>query len=174
MLPDAGPTIDAATKRAAATRVGIVVAAVAIGLVLNHVLQRHLATLQTLAQTDPIAARAQLALEMRIGGLALFAVTAALGLSIVLASRRTLQILEFPPPGIWSWGAARRVSGPAARPLGWVGIALGAALVVCSVAGGALSWEMGTRLLACRAGLSSADTPSAGRPDAPGSRPLSI
>jgi hypothetical protein len=134
-------------------RLGIMLAAIAIGLGLNVLLQRHLATLQMLAATDPIAARARLAHEVRIGGVALFALTAALGLSLMHASRIALRVLQFPPPGPWGFGAARTISGPAARPLAFAGIVLGSMLLLCSLAGGALSWEMATRLLTCRAGV---------------------
>ena len=134
-------------------RILLVLGAAAAGIALNRFVQAHLATLQTLAANDPLAARAQLAEEVRAGGVALFAVTAALGASIIAASLRARRLLRFPPPGMWSWGGARTVSGPAARRFAGIAFALGTALIVCSLAGGALSWQMGTRLLACRAGV---------------------
>jgi len=126
--------------------------AVIAGLLLNHLLQDHLASLQDLAATDPIAARRQLASEFRIGGIGLFLLTGALGASLIAASRRARRDERFPPEGLWSWGARRTLTGAAARRAAVAGFVLGAMLLVCSLAGAALSWEIGTRLLACRAG----------------------
>ena len=134
-------------------RLLIMLGAAALGLVLNRFVQQHLATLETMARSDPLTARAQLAGEVRAGGVALFVVTAALGVAVTAASTRSRRLLRFPPPGMWSWGVARTVSGPAARRYAGLGIALGIALIACSLVGGALAWETGTRLLACRAGV---------------------
>lgn len=131
----------------------VLVGAAAIGLVLNRLLMEHLTTLQTLAQTDPLGARAHLATEVRAGGIALFGLTAVLGVSVIARSLRGVRLAQFPPPGIWAWGGARRPArGETARRLACVGVALGALLVVCSLAGGAVSWLMAERLLTCRAG----------------------
>jgi hypothetical protein len=143
-------------------RLGVMLGAVVIGLVLNVLMQRHLATLQTLAATDPIAARARLAHEVRVGGLLLFTLTGALGVSLMHASRVALRVLQFPPPGLWGFGAGRTIHGPAARPFAFGGIVLGSLLLLCSLAGGALSWEMATRLLTCRAGVTSTDSRAGG------------
>ncbi len=134
-------------------RLGVLAAAVVVGLVLNYVLRIHLEGLQMLAQTDPIAARARLAMEIRGGGLIVFAITGALGASVMATSRRAARDQQFPPPGIWGWGATRTLSGPPARLAAGVGLVLGMLLIACSLAGAALSWEMGTRLLQCRAGV---------------------
>jgi hypothetical protein len=142
-----------ATSRGLRVRLAILIGAAALGIVLNRFVQDHLATLQVLAASDPLAARARLAMEMRAGGVGLFALTTALGVAIVIASRRARQLLCFPPPGLWSWGSARTVTGSAARRYAGVGFVLGAVLIACSLAGGVLTWEMGTRLLACRAGV---------------------
>jgi hypothetical protein len=142
-----------AIDRAVWVRVGVIVAAMVLGLVLNHFVQRHLAALQVLAETDAIAARARLATEIRIGGLGLFALTGLLGVSLIATARRGARELRFPPTGLWGWGATRIVTGPAARRLAVVGVILGTLLIACSLAGAAVSWRMGTVLLACRAGL---------------------
>jgi len=145
-------------RRAVWLRVGVFAGAVLLGLVLNHFVQRHLETLQALAVDDPIAARRQLAWEIRIGGLGLFAVVFALGVSLIPAALRAAREERFPPPGMWSVGAARVTTGPAARIAAFVVAVLGALLIVCATAGGWLSWEMGTRLIACRAGVPAATT----------------
>jgi hypothetical protein len=133
--------------------VGLVTAAGLTGLLANHAVQLHLAALQELARTDPIAARTQLAMEVRLGGLALFVLTGAFGAALVPASVRAARDERFPPPGVWSTGATRLLTGTPARRAAWVGAALGVLLVACSLAGGWLAWEIGSRLLACRAGV---------------------
>jgi hypothetical protein len=149
-------------------RIGVLVGAVVIGLLLNQLLQLHLAGLQALAHADPIAARARLASEIRLGGLALFATTGALGVAVMATSRCAARELRFPPVGAWGWGATRTVvSGQPARRLAYVGMILGLLLMVCSLAGGMLSWEMGTRLLACRAGVPPVGTAMLPRNSAP-------
>jgi hypothetical protein len=140
-------------RRATWQLVLVLAGAVVAGLLLNHLLQDHLASLQDLAATDPITARRQLATEFRIGGIGLFLLTGALGASLIAASRRARRDERFPPQGMWSWGARRTLTGAPARHAAVVGVVLGAALLVCSLAGAALSWEIGTRLRACRAGV---------------------
>ena len=159
------PASPATARRTAAARIAVLVGAVAIGLGLNALLQVHLASLQTLANTDPLQARARLATEIQIGGVALFALTCALGASVIAASRRAARDLRFPPAGLWGWGATRTVTGPLARRAAYVGMILGALLMLCSLAGGALSWQIGMRLLTCRAGIASSGD------DAPASVP---
>ena len=143
--------------RAIGMRVALLAGACVFGLVLNHLVQDHLAALQDLARTDPIAARARLATEFRIGGIGLFVLTGSLGAALIAAARHARRDERFPPAGIWSWGATRTLTGTAARHAAVVGFVLGAALIVCSLAGAALSWEIGTRLLACRAGAPAPD-----------------
>ena len=152
---DGSTTLPAppAARRVSWVHLVALLGAIVVGLALNHAVPVHMVTLETLAATDPIAARSQLAGEIRVGGLGLFALTGLLGVSIVLAARRSLTELRFPPPGMWSWGGARTVTGPGVRPVAFVVAFLGVLLVLCSLAGGALSWEMGARLLACRAGV---------------------
>ena len=138
---------------AARRMIVILVSAAAIGLALSSALQSHLATLEARAVTDPIAARAQLAVEFRVGGLALFATIFALGVSLVVASLRAQRDERFPPAGAWGLGATRAITGPAARRAAQVGMVLAVALIACALAGAWLSWEIGTRLLVCRAGV---------------------
>jgi hypothetical protein len=132
-------------------RIAVLALAVAAGLFLQRALARELDAIRVLAETDVLAARAQLAAWLRVGGAVLFGLTGAIGVSILASSRRAIAELRFPPPGIWSWGAAQVVTGPAARRMGWIGIGLGAALVLCSAVAVALTWTMGAALLACRA-----------------------
>ena len=132
-------------------RVAVLALAVAAGLFLQRALARELDAIRVLAETDVLAARAQLAAWLRIGGAALFGLTGAIGVSVIASSRRAIAEGRFPPSGPWSWGAARVVTGTPALRMGWIGIGLGAALVLCSAAAGALTWTMGAMLLACRA-----------------------
>lgn len=127
--------------------------AVVVGLLLNHFFRDHLAAYRALAAADPIAARHQLASEIRIGGLGLFLLTGALGASLIAAARRAHRDERFPPEGMWGWGAQRILTGAPARRAAGAGLVLGATLLACSLAGAALSWELGTSLLACRAGM---------------------
>lgn len=144
------------SRRAVWLRIGLFAGAALFGLVLNHFVQQHLATLQTFAASDPIAARSQLAWEIRVGGLVVFGVVLALGVAIVPMALQAARDQRFPPPGLWSIGATRVVTGPAARTAARILLALGVLLVVCAAGGGFLSWEMGTKLLACRAGVPTA------------------
>jgi hypothetical protein len=132
-------------------RIAVLVLAIGVGLVLQRALARELETIRVLAETDVLAARAQLAAWLRIGGAALFGLTGAVGVAVIASSRRAIAEGRFPPPGLWSWGAARIVTGKAALRMGWIGIGLGAALLLCSAIAAVLTWEMGAMLLACRA-----------------------
>ncbi|HEY2388855.1 MAG TPA: hypothetical protein VGK30_18005 [Candidatus Binatia bacterium] len=137
--------------RALARRVPVIVGAIAVGLVLQLLLRRHLADLQLAAASDPIAARSQLAGELRIGGLALFGLTALLGVAWTVTAIQGWRIGRFPPRSSWLWTETRVFTGPGARRVAVVGAVLGLALVACSLAGMALTLEMVTRLLTCRA-----------------------
>jgi hypothetical protein len=72
---------------------------------------------------------------------------------MILACRRSLQTLEFPPSGLWSWGGPRRVTGERARIFARVGIGLAAVLIAASAAGGGLAWYAAAVLRACRSGV---------------------
>lgn len=146
----------AAARRMLWLRIGLFTAAILLGLLLNHLVQGHLAALERLAVADPIRARAALAREIRVGGLVVFGSVLALGLSLVPAALHAARTERFPPPGMWSWGATRVLTGPEARRAAHAGLVLGVLLAACAVAGGWLSWEMGARLLACHAGVAAA------------------
>jgi hypothetical protein len=147
-------------------RISVVLAAGAVGVVLNHFVQLHLAGLEELAATDPLAARARLASEFRLGGSGLFGLTAALGASIIAAARRARRDERFPPTGVWSWGAMHVLTGAPARRAAIVGAVLGGVLIVCSAAGAALTWQIATRLLTCRAGVPASPSVSSAIDDA--------
>lgn len=106
--------------------------------------------LETLAETDPIAARRQLALELRVGGFGLFGLTCTLGVWLIAMSTRAFRVAQFQPPGVSTWRVARTATGPAARRLAIAGVLLGSMLLVASLGGGALTWKMAAALLACR------------------------
>ncbi len=154
IVPDDAPTADAGTStfRAIRARLLVVAAAVLSGLLLPGVLTRHLAAVEGAAKLDPVGARRQLANELRVGGLALFATTGALGVWLMALSARARRVGSFPPPGTSLWLAARRrVTGFGARRMATAGLALGALLVGAAIAGGAVAWRMAAALLACRA-----------------------
>jgi hypothetical protein len=119
--------------------------------VLQRLLGAHLEAIEELARSDVIAARAKLALVLRIGALGLFGPLAAFGVALALACRRALALGRFPPPGLFARGALRVVEGDPARRLAWAMLAAALALFVCSLAAGALSWKLAATLLACRA-----------------------
>ena len=149
--PAATPPRTPGAARALLARVAVIALAVGLGLLLQRALARELEEIRVLAETDVLAARAELAGWFRIGGALLFGLTGAIGVSILASSRRAIAEGRFPPPGVWSWGAARIVTGTAARRMGWIGIGLGAALVLCSALAAGLTWWMAAVLLACRA-----------------------
>ncbi len=132
-------------------RLLLVAGAIGLGLWLQGLVAARLEAIQALADEDVVRARAELAGLLRIGGTLLFGMTGVTGLSIVAASRRALASGRFPPPGLWSWGASRVVTGPHARRLARGGVVLGSLLVACSLAAGGLTWHMAAVLLACRA-----------------------
>jgi hypothetical protein len=117
-------------------RLAVLVAAIAVGLLLQHLLALRLAALDDLARTDLLRARAELASLMQGIAVLVFGLTGGLGVGIVLSSRR------------------RVVTAPAARRLAQIGIALGVLLVAASAAGGGLLWYMAAVVRACRAGVS--------------------
>jgi hypothetical protein len=151
---DASPISPRDARRALLVRLAGVAAAIALGLVLQRWLTERLADIDALAKTDLLAARAELASICELGSVSVFGLTGAVGVMIVLSCRRSLALQQFPPPGRWSWGSARAVvTGPRARNLAHVGIALGVTLVLASAAGGGLLWYMARVLRACRAGV---------------------
>ncbi len=140
--------------RSLALRLAVLAGAIGLGLWLQHVLALRLESLDELAKTDVLRARAELATLMQVIAVVVFGLTAALGVSIVVSCRRAAAEERFPPPGVWSWGTRRVLSGPAARRFAHVGIGLGALLFAASAAGGGLLWYMAAIVRACRAGVS--------------------
>jgi len=103
------------------------VAAIALGLVLQDLLRARLDAIAELAERDVIQARAELAFVFQVVGTLVFGVTGALGVAIAASSRHARD-------------ARTRL-----------GLGLGIALLVASLAGAALIWYMAAVLLACRA-----------------------
>jgi len=138
-------------RRRLAARALVLLASVAVGLLLARVLAIRLDAIRALAQVDVIAARAELAFLLHLLAVGVFGSTALLGVALALASRRAMRLAVFPPPGVVRWRSARVVTGPRARPLALLSLALAIALMLASLAGGGLTWYMAGRLLACKA-----------------------
>ncbi len=137
--------------RSLAARLGVLAGAAALGLVLQAVLTARLETIAALADSDVLAARRDLAFLMRVIALPVLALTAGLGVAIAHSCRRALAEGRFPPTGGRAWGRTAQVmTGSHALRVARLGIGLGAALFVCSVAAGGLLWWMTYVLLLCR------------------------
>ena len=137
--------------RPLAVRLGVVAGAVALGLALQGVLTARLEAIATLADRDVVAARRDLAFLMRVIALPVLALTAGLGAAIAFSCRRALAEGRFPPAGGRAWGrTAQAMTGLRAQRVARLGIGLGTALFVCSVAAGGLLWWMTYVLLLCR------------------------
>ena len=132
----------------------------AVGLLLARVLAIRLDAIRALAEVDVIAARAQLAFVLELVAVGVFGSIAVLGVALGVASWRAMRLEIFPPPGVWTWRGSRIVTGPRARPLALVSLALAIALTLASLAGGGVTWYMAERLLACKATGRSAERPS--------------
>lgn len=126
--------------------------AIVVGLLLQQVVAARLAEIQTLAATDFVAARRELALLLQVVAGGALVLTAVAGVALALAGRRALALEVFPPPGAWSWGATRTVTGPRARTFARIAIGLAVALVLCSLAGLGLVFYVVRVLIECRAG----------------------
>jgi len=137
--------------RSWATGCATLALAVGLGLALQHVLQARLDEIQALANHDVIRARAELAGILRAVAVGVFGSTGAVGIAIFASGRRALREERFPPSGAWSWGAARIITGPRALAMARAAMVLALALVLLSLAGGALTWYIASVLLACRA-----------------------
>ena len=135
-----------------AVRLAVLAVAVAVGLAGNSLVAAHLASIQELAKTDVLAARAQLAFVLQGMAVGLFGGIAALGVWLAGLGRRGMALAQFPPPGMVGWGTARVHTGAVGRRAARFAFALALLLVAASLAGGALTWWMAVRLLACRAG----------------------
>jgi hypothetical protein len=147
----AAPLPVAQSRRYWLSRLLVLAGAVAAGLLLQRVVAARLEEIQALSAENVIRARYELAGFLRIGGAVLFGFTAATGLAVCLSARRALAVGRFPPPGIWSWGAARVETGPRALTLAKISLALGALLVACSAAGSGLVVYAASVLVSCRA-----------------------
>jgi hypothetical protein len=124
----ATPVLDAFGGRPLLLRrLLVLAAAIAIGLVLQHGLRARLDAIAELSERDVVRARAELALVFRVVGTIVFGVTGALGVAIAASSRHAVT------------SRAR------------LGLGLGIALLVASLAGLALIGYMAAVLLACRA-----------------------
>jgi hypothetical protein len=132
-------------------RLLVIALALALGGVAYLALGDYLTSLSSLAETDVVAARAKLAVVFQALALGLFPLTGGLGVFLVAACRKSFALDRFPPPGAWGFGATRVFTGAAARRVAFAMLVLAIALVLCSIAGAALSWVMAERLLACRA-----------------------
>ena len=134
-------------------RLLVLAGAVALGLVLQHFLSQRLDAIVERSHSDMLAARAELALLIRVVGLAVFGLTGALGAAMTVSCRNPRDAERFPPPGLMSLGARRVVVGPMARTMTGIGLGVGLLLLCASLAGAGLVWYMGAVLLACRAGV---------------------
>jgi len=141
-----------AARRLVVARLAVLAFAVAVGLALQGVVTARLEAIDGLSRVEPVRARGEMAALLRLAGAGVFGFTAVVGLSLLAASRRALRLEIFPPPGLWSWGAVRAITGPRARTVARVGVGLSVALVLLSLAAGSLLWYAAGRLLACGAG----------------------
>jgi hypothetical protein len=152
-------------RRSLLARLALLALAVALGLALQHWLTGRLAAIDARSRTDLLGARAELASLLEIASVSVFGMTGAVGVMVILASRRSLQVGVFPAPGVWSWGS-RTVTGPLARKGAIAAIFLGVTLIAASAAGGGLTWYMAKVVRSCRAGaiLPAHPDPASGAP----------
>jgi hypothetical protein len=148
--PDSG---FANARRGLLARIGLIVVAIGIGLLLQQWLRAYLAALDDRSRTDLLGARAELARVFQALAVVVFGTTGLVGVSVVQACRRAARELVFPPSGLRAWRAARTVTGPRALQMARIGMGLGVVLIAASAAGAGLSWYMAAVLRACRAGL---------------------
>jgi hypothetical protein len=135
-------------------RLAVIVAAIALGLVAQHLLAEYLWQIEELSQTNLLEARALLARVLEVASVVVFGLTASLGVTLLVSMRRSFALARFPVSDLWSFGSRRQpVDGPQARAWARVGMALAIALILASCAGGALSWYIAAVLRACRAGV---------------------
>jgi len=151
---DAPPVQRQIDWRSLALRLAVLGLAVALGLGLERLLAARLEELDALGHrsyADLLLARAQLATLLQQVAVGVFGLTAALGVGVIAACRRSLALELFPPPGSWSWGGRRKVAGRQAVLAARIGLGLGVALVLASAAGGGLLWYVAAVVRACRA-----------------------
>ena len=116
-------------------RLLVLAGAIALGLVLQHFLSLRLEAIQERSRIDMLAARAELAVLIRVVGLAVFGLTGGLGAVMAASCRSPRDAQRFPPPGLMSFGARREITGEMARTMTGIGLALGLALLAASLAG---------------------------------------
>ena len=151
---NAAPAEPLRSRYVLQVRIAAVIAAVVLGLVAQRLLSTYLWQIQELAETNVLQARAALALVLEIASVVVFGLTGSVGVGILFSSRRSLALEQFPVSDLWSFGSRRRpVTGPRARRLAQLGIALAVLLILASCAGGALTWYIAAVLRACRAGV---------------------
>jgi hypothetical protein len=141
------------SRRAAAARAAVLVGAAVVGWGLARGVAARVEDIQSVAQHDLIAARAELARLLQRCAVAGLGATALFGAAIAHAGWRSLALSQFPPPGVWAWGAPRIATGPSAHRLARTGLVLGILLLLLSAAAAGLLWYMAEVLLACRAGV---------------------
>jgi hypothetical protein len=98
-------------------------AALALGATLHHVLRARLDAIQELSLRDMLAARAELAMVLRVVGTFIFASTGGLGIAIAASTANARDIRRY----------------------------LGLVILAASLAGAALIWYAAAILNACRA-----------------------
>jgi hypothetical protein len=124
----ATPAIASGSKRAfVARRILVLAGAVAVGLALQDVLRTRLDAIAALADRDVLAARAELALVLRVVGTLVLGLTGGVGIAIGTSSRRRRDARE--RIGVW----------------------LGATVLVLSAVALAMTWYAAAVLAACRA-----------------------
>jgi hypothetical protein len=116
------------TRSLLARRFLVLALAVGLGLALQHLLSLRLERIAVLAESDVLAARAELALVIRVVGTLVLGLTGGLGVAIALQSRRMRDARER------------------------FGVGLGAALFALSGVALAMFWYVAAVLAACRAG----------------------
>lgn len=114
--------------------VGTVMLALLVGLLAQHWSDAHLASLRTIAASDPEAAvrafeRTLRALAWSAGGFS--AVAAGL---LARFSQLGLREGRVPPAGLWSLGAHRMATGTTAQRLGRAGLLLAVLLALSGLA----------------------------------------
>lgn len=142
----------AARWRPLLLRLTVLAGAVGVGLLLQALLAERLAAITAHAEHDVVAARRELAFLMRGVALPVLALTMALGAALARSAHGALREERFPPAGSRLWGRGRQVlTGAPARRFARIGIGLGVALALCSLAAAGLLWWMTYVLLLCRA-----------------------
>lgn len=131
---------------------GVVVAAVAVGLLLQEALAARLAEIAVRAEQDVVEARRELAVLMRAVFFPVLSLTTVIGAILIGSARSALREARIPPSeSRLDRRAGTLLTGAPARRRAGLALGLGVALVVCSLsAAGLIQWITRTLLL-CRA-----------------------